>query len=383
MQQGYSGEYGQPQVQVDRSVLGDLKGYQPPPMFGTAPSPVVETEQPQRKVAPPETPTLTTPKAEDILSHPVENLHVLTEQNPQLTAPVAPAPAATTMQPKPDNNPLLPMPEAEKAASKTKTTKLPPLPKHKPKFAAAKTEQSTPPVTKQPPVIVPTPAIPKTPEPKPVEKIKDAAPIIPPVIAPNAYHPKTPKTMPAVPPIHVEKNELPPVISPALPALPPTTDNMMEHSKPTIGERIMDAALARHIESDPDTIKEKLKETQVKSVIPKSAPASKTMPSNENSNALIFAAGETDVSPSLEAKIKSAILPRLAKDDRARIQILSFATSPDGTESGARRISLSRALSVRDYLLAQKINPSRIDVRALANQGSETPQDRVDIVLLK
>ncbi len=91
VQEGYADNYVSPDVQVDRSVLEDLKGYQPPPMFGAAPIDSVVVTPTPLKAAPPVTPTLTTPKPEDILSHPIENHHVLTEQHPTMTAPSAPA----------------------------------------------------------------------------------------------------------------------------------------------------------------------------------------------------------------------------------------------------------------------------------------------------
>jgi outer membrane protein OmpA-like peptidoglycan-associated protein len=340
MQQGYAGDA--PQVQVDRSVLEDLKGYEPPPMFAAPSSdPIIETPQ---KIAPPETPILTTPKAEDILSHPVENTQVITEQRPQLTVPDG-------------SNPLLPMPVIDDEDNENANQ---PLPTHKPKLLA-QTKNSKETLT----IIEPEKNYPVSKTTRiiatPVQKI--------PAAAHDAYRPKTAKTMPAVPPVPVEKA--------ALPSLPPTTDNMKEHSKPTIGERMMDAALESHIESNPEKIKEKLKIAPAKT-----KPAAAEKPSGTDS--LIFSSGETNLSDALKMKIQKSILPRIMnRDSGARIQILSFATSTDGSESSSRRIALSRALTVRDYLLERKIDPSRIDVRALAGQKGDKTSDRVDIVLLK
>lgn len=339
IQQGYAGESTTPDVQVDRSVLEDLKGYQPPPMFETQ-----QVEQPVLKAAPPIAPTLTTPKAEDILSHPVENHHVLTEQKPQLTAPApAPIPVAPVAVPaKEKTSPV------KKKSNPTKITT-----ENKPKPSSIKKSDAPDPTDKK---IAPT----------------------------GKYRPQTAKTMPAVPSIAVEKSVLPPVTSPALPALPPTTDAMTERKKPSIGERLMDAALQRHIETDDTKIKETLETKPVKSVLPPPTVKKTTpTPSPATNHSLVFTNGQTTLSKDLETHLKTNILPLLAKNSDARIQILSFASPTDGTESSARRVSLSRALVIRDYLLSQKIKPERIDVRALAGgSGSAPSPDRIDIVLL-
>ena len=360
VQQGYAEDSASPDVQVDRSVLEDLKGYQPPPMFSASSSPstadsVVITPTPALKAAPPVAPTLTTPKPEDILNHPIENHHVLTEQNPQMTAPVAPSIPSTA-------SPLLPLPTDTKENKKTE--KKEPVKKETPKKDDTKKSKSPDTKTK-------------------TNKTNKAT-----QTNSGAYRPQTAKTMPAVPSIKVEKNELPP-ISPAMPALPPTTDNMMEHKKPSIGERLMDAALQRHIETDDSKIKETLQNKPIKTISPPKKEATTSSPRKDTDNhSLAFKNGQTSLDKNLEQHLQKEIIPFLNKETAGRIQILSFASATDGTESSARRVSLSRALAVRDYLLQQKIPPERIDVRALAAQGgasgvSSPPSDRIDIVLLK
>ncbi len=62
-----------------------------------------------------------------------------------------------------------------------------------------------------------------------------------------------------------------------------------------------------------------------------------------------------------------------------RITLIAYADNSGITPREARRLSLSRALTVRDYLTAKGISSSRIDVRALgANVPSGDP-DRVDV----
>jgi outer membrane protein OmpA-like peptidoglycan-associated protein len=72
----------------------------------------------------------------------------------------------------------------------------------------------------------------------------------------------------------------------------------------------------------------------------------------------------------------------LSKDAALRVQVVAYASgSDDGGK--ARRLSLSRALAVRTYLIEQGIGSTRIDVRALGNTAEGGgPADRVDIVVV-
>jgi outer membrane protein OmpA-like peptidoglycan-associated protein len=53
------------------------------------------------------------------------------------------------------------------------------------------------------------------------------------------------------------------------------------------------------------------------------------------------------------------------------------------TASKARRLSLSRALSVRSFLIKSGVRSTRIGVMALGNKSSGTLQNRVDISISK
>jgi outer membrane protein OmpA-like peptidoglycan-associated protein len=66
-----------------------------------------------------------------------------------------------------------------------------------------------------------------------------------------------------------------------------------------------------------------------------------------------------------------------------RLQLMAFAGADGLSASKARRMSLSRALSVRSFLIENGVRSTRIDVRALGNKTSEKPQNRVDINIAK
>ena len=62
---------------------------------------------------------------------------------------------------------------------------------------------------------------------------------------------------------------------------------------------------------------------------------------------------------------------------------MAFAAVDGMSISKARRKSLSRALSVRSFLMKNGIRSTRIDVRALGNKTKEMPLNRVDINIAK
>lgn len=95
-----------------------------------------------------------------------------------------------------------------------------------------------------------------------------------------------------------------------------------------------------------------------------------------------FAVGTADLSPAARSAL-DAIAKALASDDSKRVQLVAYATGTDDEANQARRLSLSRALNVRGYLIDHGVRNTRMDVRALGNRpAGNKPADRVDIVFL-
>ncbi len=95
-----------------------------------------------------------------------------------------------------------------------------------------------------------------------------------------------------------------------------------------------------------------------------------------------FAVGTADLTPAARSAL-DAIATTLASDDGKRVQLVAYATGNDDEANQARRLSLSRALNVRGYLIDHGVRNTRMDVRALGNRpAGNKPADRVDIVFL-
>lgn len=74
-----------------------------------------------------------------------------------------------------------------------------------------------------------------------------------------------------------------------------------------------------------------------------------------------------------------------AADPGLRFQLLAYARAGGASASKARRLSLSRALAVRSYLMESGIAGNRIDVRALgaSDSAGDAPRDRVDVRIVE
>ena len=71
---------------------------------------------------------------------------------------------------------------------------------------------------------------------------------------------------------------------------------------------------------------------------------------------------------------------RMTEDATLEVQLLAYAAGDEENASKARRLSLSRALAVRSFLIDQGVRSTRIEVRALGNNVPDGSPDRVDII---
>lgn len=94
---------------------------------------------------------------------------------------------------------------------------------------------------------------------------------------------------------------------------------------------------------------------------------------------LAFAGGQGDLPSGGDLAALDALAAQHANgEDRLQIRAYAASTVSDGG-SGARRLSLTRALAVRQYLIDKGIRSTRIDVRALGAPTDGSAADRVEV----
>jgi len=229
-----------------------------------------------------------------------------------------------------------------------------------------------------------------TPEPEPVpEAIVEAAPEPAPV--PEAVVEVAPEPAPE-PEVVVE-------VTPAQPVVPEVVEEPMQAaqtpppppqvlSQPAPQEEAV--AVAPAVE-EPAPVVEAPSSSVVVALPPKleqAQPSVASLPSptgqltDGDSMRIVF---ENDSSklPSDVREALKGLSDRLNQQENLRLQLLAYAGDADTSASAARRLSLSRALAVRSYLIENGVRSTRIDVRALGNKSTEEVTERVDITVVE
>ena len=97
---------------------------------------------------------------------------------------------------------------------------------------------------------------------------------------------------------------------------------------------------------------------------------------------IIFGDDDSKLPGGAETEL-GAIAEQVKGTDDFRIQLLAYAGGENLSASKARRLSLSRALSVRSFFIENGVRSTRIDVRALGDKTDEQPINRVDINIVE
>lgn len=93
---------------------------------------------------------------------------------------------------------------------------------------------------------------------------------------------------------------------------------------------------------------------------------------------LRFQASKSELTPEAKASLNRASASLAALG--TRIQLAAYSGKSGDNSSGARRLSLRRALTVRDYLAAGGVNRTRVNVVAFGG-ATEGASDRVDVMV--
>jgi outer membrane protein OmpA-like peptidoglycan-associated protein len=94
---------------------------------------------------------------------------------------------------------------------------------------------------------------------------------------------------------------------------------------------------------------------------------------------VLFGSESADLPAEAEGPLRE-LAARMAGDEAMRLELLAYAAGDEDQSSRARRMSLSRALAVRAFLINEGVRSTRMDVRALGNNVEAEPADRVDIL---
>src|SRR5690606_29906701 len=93
-----------------------------------------------------------------------------------------------------------------------------------------------------------------------------------------------------------------------------------------------------------------------------------------------FNASETVVPLSKKSQL-DALARQLKSDDALRVTLVAFASRTTDQASTSRKVALSRALSVRAYLIDQGVQNLRINVLSKGDQNTGGADDRVDVFI--
>lgn len=100
-------------------------------------------------------------------------------------------------------------------------------------------------------------------------------------------------------------------------------------------------------------------------------------------DSIAFAPNASDPSGAAVAAVRtlSTSLGSALNDPNARIQLMAYAGQRGQKTSDTRRLSLKRALVVRQLLIDDGVPSERIDVFALGGTDDDGPADRVDVMV--
>lgn len=277
------------------------------------------------------------------------------QQAPAQQAPAQPAPQAAAPEPAtpppPQPAPQTPVQTAESA---------PPPPAPPPQETAAAEEQAVP--------LIPPPTL---------EAEAPPAPAVPQSTAEAGSDVAAEPSTAAEPPPPPEPDVAGLVPEPEPPALPDTAAGT-EQSEPLAPPP---PALPPELPEETASAAETADASDTAASPQEAAPQEAALPSpaDDGLMRLVFSEGSADLNEAAKDSLR-ALAGTLLDDGNARVQLLAYASSTDDSASRARRLSLSRALAVRAFLIDQGVRSTRMDVRALGNKLEDGPADRVDIL---
>lgn len=207
----------------------------------------------------------------------------------------------------------------------------------------------------------------KTPKRK---KPKARKPAPPAVAATQPPAPLTAPPEPAPPAEQIAKAPPPPVATPEPAKPPPPVAVAPKAVKPAPAPPPPVAAAPKAVKPAPE------KQEQA------ALPAAKDTVKAGRALRVVFGASDLKL-PAKAKKGLKKLAGKLKNKKSLRLQLMAYAGGKELSPGKARRMSLSRALSVRSFLIESGVRSTRIDVRALGSKTTEAPANRVDVNIVE
>lgn len=110
---------------------------------------------------------------------------------------------------------------------------------------------------------------------------------------------------------------------------------------------------------------------------PLNVPALGAESSESSKSSVGFAKDTTELSDDAKGQLNG--IADKVKASQGSVRVIAYASGTADEASMARRVSLSRALSIRAFLISKGVNQLSINVQALGNQVPGGPADRADV----
>ncbi len=103
---------------------------------------------------------------------------------------------------------------------------------------------------------------------------------------------------------------------------------------------------------------------------------------NREKLAIIFRDEKVQLTNTEQEKLDTVAIKLLNEPDQ-RVQLVAYATTASENAGAARRLSLRRALEIRNILIKKGVSATTMSVRALGDRVKSDPHNRVDIIMTK
>ncbi len=169
------------------------------------------------------------------------------------------------------------------------------------------------------------------------------------------------------------------LISPqqAAPAPPPARKKVAAMPPPKPVERAKSVETPRVSEPPPPPVERPVQKASVEP----SRPVRARTPTGARKDTITFAPNASDPSTTAVSTVRSlaGTLNSALTDSNARVQLMAYGGMRGEKSSDTRRLSLKRALVIRQLLIDDGVPAERIDVFALGGVDDDGPLDRVDV----